>query len=135
MNNRTEYVLKIWLTALFLSPLIISIVAWHHLDGVLSLFLMVFFMVVLGMVFSIPSVVLLLIIMAIIQQFTNWSVIGSRLVWTLVAAGLCILPFMYLDHLIGSDMEVRSMGACYTAITIAGIWIYKFPRTDIEPGI
>ncbi|GAB3937786.1 hypothetical protein [Mucilaginibacter myungsuensis] len=141
MNEAIKnYVLKIWLTAL-LSTLLLFLIApvitpsafpiWvYPLSDILGTMIITIF---LGMLISIPSVFLLWVCVLFTYDSFTVRIGWFKLVWSVIGAGLCIIPFRLIGKwFIGSDTERWSFCAFYAVVVVAAIWFYELPTAKNE---
>lgn len=120
------YCLKVWLTSLLLTPFIVYFLIVG--DDLLKFFTFYWLSALLGLVFSLPSAVLLWVYVAwflpgdSVMRFQKLTVAGISLV-------LIALPFSYFafsKNPVGWDEWLKAF-FCYWVILLAGIYFYHFP--------
>jgi hypothetical protein len=125
------YALKIWLTAVFLVPLLVMI--WslvqdsYREDSVRLLLLFWAF----GLGFSVVSALLLWVSIVLLNR-SGWSPLVSRILLSVLGLVLSLLPFILLNYGLGNSIRQyfhanRMVVDLYVLVIVAGIWIYRWP--------
>ena len=119
------YTLKIWVTALLLSPVIIAFCE-SSLSNVLGdcLALMIIGSI-FGAIFSFPSFCALWLGAYLIVRYADWNIIIQKIVLTFLGIGLSILPFFILSGSWTFRGERVPYSLIYAAVIVAGIWFYR----------
>jgi len=123
MKQALIYSLKIWLTGVFISPVLVKLFwliigesSGSNAIGALMLF---------GGILSIPSVLLLFLSVLILTKQAI-EVNSMKLILSLIGVILTYLPIWFLNgREFGLDNFMLNFFIAYTVTVIAGIWFYK----------
>jgi hypothetical protein len=132
MKQAFDYSLKVWLTSVFAAPFIVLIIGLvgHMVDGV-GIALVTF---ILGMLFSLPCFILLLLAC---WHLLRWQrkVVIIKAELTLIGILLTYAPFFIINDyafLLNRDQLSRPFFLLYALLIIFGIWFYTLKPASIE---
>ncbi len=146
MSPLLKYVLKVWQTAVFATPLIIWLFTLFQSPGIGhslqhirldDLFLIFVLMAVVGMLLSVPSALLLWWSADLVIRHTSMDVMTKKTLLCLLGILLTIFPFLLLNY--GQTLSGMDSNLCmfYTMTIGMGVWFYdwddnidKFSITD-----
>ena len=127
MKQAFIYSLKVWLTAVFITPLLLKLF-WmiiNESSGSNAVGALIIF----GGILSIPSV-LLLFLTSLILISKAITVTSMKLILSLAGIILAYLPVWILNgRQFALDSFMLNFFVGYTVVVIAGIWVYK-----LKPG-
>lgn len=130
--------LKVWLTSVVLSPVIIvltKLAVLNH-EGVISTVKGILggiaFFIYVGFLLSIPSFLLLWLVTALLVIKSNQSINVKKLMLSAVALLLSFLPLCFLLGKQSNyyDSELFGWLVIYASIILCGVWFYKLPVVE-----
>ena len=125
MFNIIKYTLKVWATALFMAPVIIvasGLMKSFNINDALG---MIMFGILIGAIYSLPSVALLAIATCFIAKY-NMPLLYKKAVLTVIGIVLTMLAFIIFNS--GKSILFEELSwdrAVYATAIIAGIWFYR----------
>ena len=140
MKKALIYSLKVWLTALLLSPVLYWLVETNFISPLKTSFegMIGFFglSILYGLLLSIPSFLFLTFSCFFVNMLAQINAAKKRLI-TLIAFIFVILPFYLLfsrddtSTLIKDDLPLASS---YSVVIIIGVWFYQLNPIVKEPS-
>jgi hypothetical protein len=129
--NHLKYTLKVWLTSVFILPLIILLYGVINSHGNIGdAPALAIFEIVIGGISSMPSALLLWLTVYLLSK-TTLNCQAQKTVLTFSGVLLTALPFFFITGDLSLDTGVGYVIALYASTIIAGIWLYQLqPPTD-----
>ena len=121
MKHALVYSLKVWLTSALIGPLLLvgfMVVQTSHTDKDLVGFTLA--IMLFGTIYSIPCFLILLLLVWILGKF-KLGIIAKKI----IASGVSILMIVLLTKIVFSYAQDHTLLTIYSAITVAGIWLYE----------
>lgn len=116
MGNSSVFTIKVWLTVILLSPLLLNLLQRTFI------FELYFFYISLGILFSFPALIIFLVIAYLINQ-KRWNIILKKLLLVFIGSGFIFLTFYPLEF----DLKIT-----YTYCTILLVAIILFKLEPME---
>lgn len=128
--NLKEYILKIWLTSVLISPIIL-LIAYVALSKVgphdVPIFIL---MLPIGAMCSLPSLITLYIVLRYFSSRFG-SIFQLKLVTAIMGLLLSYLPFFVInDYRLSMNRTTSAVCAVYALSITAGVWLFKIKRYD-----
>ncbi|PTQ95693.1 hypothetical protein C8P68_105200 [Mucilaginibacter yixingensis] len=122
------YSVRVWLSAVFLSPVLVLIPDGQLFKMTLSDWSIYLSVVLLSIFFSIPCFLSLWLAVNLVQ-FSSWHIMLKKLSLCIIGVAFTILPFFVL---LGSEATFNDSSSpvlAYVLVICAGIWFYRLtPR-------
>jgi hypothetical protein len=132
MRPALKYTLKVWLTSVCVSPVIITLYESLRLKSMSASddAVFVIFAIIFGGIFSMPCAVLLwLTTHGVLKTSLNNE--AQKTVLTFIGAALTGLPVVLINGNLSLNNAIGYMTTLYAITIVAGIWIYRLqPQTD-----
>jgi hypothetical protein len=125
------YIIKIWVTTVFISPMFSVFLLFAHNSGTNGLYIYPLALI-MGGFFSIPATAIFwLLCKFLVYKIENKEII--KLLLTPVAIILTYVEFLAVNGF-EFGMNTLTLGLCisYSVITLAGIWIYRIKVLGID---
>jgi len=131
MRHSLKYSLKVWLTAVFITPLLIALASRvlepsHGFDNVTNFFGTIAYMFAFGLVLSIPSWLLLWMFTTLLSK-SSLGMASVKAILSVIGVMLSIFPFIIIfshdDNPL--DPDVMIWVTSYSIVIVVGLWFYK----------
>lgn len=122
------YSVRVWLSAVLLSPVLILIPDGQLFKMTLSDWSIYLSVVLLSIFFSIPCF-LSLWLAAHLLQFSSWHIMLKKLLLCIMGLAFTVVPFFLLLGYEATFNDSSSIVLVYVCVICAGIWFYRLaPR-------
>lgn len=133
MKQALIYSLKVWLTSVVAAPFLVLLIGLlarmaDRVGIVLAMF-------ILGMLFSLPSFLLLSLSCRTLKSMQN-KVVIIKAELTVIGVLLTYIPFFIINDyafLLNRDESSKYFFVLYSLLIIFGIWYYKLNGGSVEP--
>lgn len=125
MLSSLKYTLKVWQTAVFAAPVIPMITLSLPAESIDSAVMTWLYFSIFGMLFSIPSALILWLSTYLMRLCKMLTVIQIKALLTLISIALTLLPFIWFGFGNVSNWRDAFIPIIYALTIVAGIWFYK----------
>ena len=136
MRQSLIYSLKVWLTAVFITPLLIALASKvleprHGFDSVANFFGTIAYMFAFGLVLSIPSWLLLWMFTFLLCK-SSLRMACVKTILAFIGFMLSIFPFILIfshdDNPLDPDVMIWVI--FYSIVIVTGLWLYELKSVE-----
>lgn len=131
-----KYVIKVWLFTIIISPLLIALILGaiinnSSFDSILSSYEIIFVMVIVGFLSSIPAMVIFWFIKRGLKS--KYSNLTEKIILSLYAFLSVWITFYIVDNGFVTRWSEQTIWVLIYSLTIViGVWIFKNNRIEIN---
>lgn len=130
-----KYLIKVWLFTIIISPFLIGLVLGaiindSSFNSILSSYEIIFVMIIVGFLLSIPAMIIFwLIKKSIKSKFTNWK---EKLILSIYSFFSVWTTFYIVDKGFITRWSEQTIWVLIYSLTIViAVWIFKIPKGEI----
>jgi len=134
-TKKMKYLIKVWLFTIIVSPLLIVlildvIINNSNVNSVFTSFEMIFIMIIVGFLFSIPAMVIFWLIKQSLKN--KYSNLKGKVILSFYAFLSVWITFYIIDNSFITSWSKKIIWVLVYSLTIViGIWIFKCNKKDI----
>tara|TARA_R110001606_G_scaffold23020_2_gene77887 strand:+ start:4997 stop:5398 length:402 start_codon:yes stop_codon:yes gene_type:complete len=131
-----KYVIKVWLFTIIISPLLIALVLGaiinnSSFDSILSSYEIIFVMIIVGFLSSIPAMLIFWFIKRSLKS--KYSNLAEKIILSLYAFLSVWITFFIVDNGFVTRWSEQTIWVLIYSVTIVvGVWIFKINRIKIN---
>lgn len=131
-----KYVIKVWLFTIIISPLLIALILGaiinnSSFDSILSSYEIIFVMIIVGFLSSMPAMVIFWFIKRSLKS--KYSNLTEKIILSLYAFLSVWITFFIVDNGFVTRWSEQTIWVLIYSVTIViGVWIFKINRIEIK---
>jgi cyanate permease len=131
-----KYVIKVWLFTIIISPLLIALILGaiinnSSFDSILNSFEIIFVMIIVGFLSSIPAMVIFWLIKRSLKS--KYSSLTEKIILSLYAFLSVWITFFIVDNGFVTRWSEQTIWVLIYSLTIViGVWIFENNRIEIN---
>tara|TARA_R110000744_G_scaffold347762_1_gene453293 strand:- start:285 stop:686 length:402 start_codon:yes stop_codon:yes gene_type:complete len=131
-----KYVIKVWLFTIIISPLLIALVLGaiinnSSFDSILSSYEIIFVMIIVGFLSSIPAMLIFWFIKRSLKS--KYSNLAEKIILSLYAFLSVWITFFIVDNGFVTRWSEQTIWVLiYSVKIVVGVWIFKINRIKIN---
>jgi cyanate permease len=131
-----KYVIKVWLFTIIISPLLIALILGaiinnSSFDSILSSYEIIFVMIIVGFLSSMPAMVIFWFIKRSLKS--KYSNLSKKIILSLYAFLSVWITFFIVDNGFVTRWSEQTIWVLIYSVTIViGVWIFKINRIEIK---
>lgn len=131
-----KYVIKVWLFTIIISPLLIALILGaiinnSSFDSILSSYEIIFVMIIVGFLSSMPAMVIFWFIKRNLKS--KYSNLTEKIILSLYAFLSVWITFFIVDNGFVTRWSEQTIWVLIYSVTIViGVWIFKINRIEIK---